>query len=276
MPGFVKEKSERNRSGEAKKTISGDGFLRCIKRQDDQELGAFLKISGKGRVGKVKSDNLLKRLGALGLPFLDVEEEGDANLTLADVVKSGDLRLWEGFPVVLANSAERGLFDYAKVESCLKGHSDKLLLDLLVALSLALYKALNLKFSWENKLYKLLDKGGRRQYENYLEGLKNNRDLHVQNHLMSSQRIKETFNNYFRQTQESLNDLLLAKEELGLEYALSQVFSPKQKELFLRKLRNEKMTKTEKEYFSRVVKKRVLALADPQLHRLSQKLLQNL
>lgn len=225
----------------------------------------------------MKSDALLRRLAVLGLPFFDVEEGGDTNATLADVVKSGDLRLWEGFPVVLANSAERGLFDYVKAESCLKGPSDKLRLDLLVAMSLALYKVLNLKFSWENKLYKLLDKeGGRRQYENYLEGLKNNRDLHVQNHLMSSHRIKETFNNYFRQTQESLNALLLAKEELGLEYALSQVFSPKQKELFLKKLRNEKMTKTEKEYFSRVVKKRVLALADPQLHRLSQKLLQNL
>jgi hypothetical protein len=58
---------------------------------------------------------------------------------------------------------------------------------------------------------------------------------------------------------------------LGLEYALSQVFSPKQKELFLKKLRGEKLTKTEKEYFSRVVKKKVLVLANPQLQRAAQK-----
>jgi hypothetical protein len=60
---------------------------------------------------------------------------------------------------------------------------------------------------------------------------------------------------------------------LSLEYSLSQVFSPKQKELFLKKLKREKLTKTEKEYFSRAVKKKVLALANPELHRLSQKLL---
>jgi hypothetical protein len=224
----------------------------------------------------VKNEDLLKRLGALGFPLLDVEKEEDANLTLADLVKSQDLRLWEGFPVVLANSAEKGLFNYNKTEGYLKGAFDKLHLSLLVALSLALYKTLKLKFSWADKLYKLLNKEGQRQYENYLKALKNGKDLHVQNRLMSSQRLKATFNNYLQQAQGSLKDFLLVKEELGLEYALSQVFPPKQKELFLKKLRNEKLTKTEKEYFSRVVKKRVLALANPELHRLSQKLLQSL
>lgn len=223
----------------------------------------------------MKNDDLLKRLSVLGFPLLDAEKEGDANLTLADLVKSRDFRLWEGFPVVLANSAEKGLFDYNKTEGYLKG-AFKLHLGLLVALSLALYKILKLKFSWADKLYMLLNKEGQRQCEAYLRALKNDQDLHVHNCLMSSQRLKTTFNNYLQRAQGSLNDFLLVKEELGLEYALSQVFSPKQKELFLKKLRNEKLTKTEKEYFSRIVKKRVLALANPELHRLSQKLLQNL
>ena len=60
---------------------------------------------------------------------------------------------------------------------------------------------------------------------------------------------------------------------MGLEYAMSQVFSPKQKELFLKKLKGEVFTKTEKEYFSRVIKKKVLALANADLHHLSRKLL---
>lgn len=218
----------------------------------------------------------MKRLGALGFPLLDVEKEEDANLTLADLVKSQNPRLWEGFPVVLANSAEKGLFDYNKTQGYLKGSSDKLHLGLLVALSLALYKTLSLKFSWANTLYRHLNNKSRKQFESYLKALKNNQDLRVYHNLMSSQRVKTTFNNYFRRTQLTLNDFLSVKDELGLEYALSQLFSPKQKELFLKKLRNEKLTKTEREYFSRVVKKRVLALANPELHRLSQKLLQNL
>ena len=91
---------------------------------------------------------------------------------------------------------------------------------------------------------------------------------------MSAQRLKTTFRNYFRQSQNNLNRLLTVKEELGVEYALSQVFSPKQKELFLKKLKGEKFTKTEKEYFSRSVKKKALALANPELHRLARKLVE--
>src|SRR3989338_2888398 len=187
------------------------------------------------------------------------------------------MKLWEGFPVALANSSEKGLFDYYKTEGYLRAPSDKLNLGLLVLFSLALYKTLGLKFSWADRLYALFKKKDLRQhYERCLSALRNNLDFAVQGDVMSVQRVKVTFNNYFRQTQAHLDDLLSAKEAMGLEYSLSQVFSPKQKELFLKKLRNEKLTKTEKEYFSRVVKKRVFALANPELHRLSQKLLQHL
>jgi hypothetical protein len=55
---------------------------------------------------------------------------------------------------------------------------------------------------------------------------------------------------------------------------MSQVFSPKQKDLFLKKLRNEKLDKTEKEYFSRTVKKKLMALVNPELQRSARKVLQ--
>ena len=50
---------------------------------------------------------------------------------------------------------------------------------------------------------------------------------------------------------------------------------PKQKELFLKKLRGEKLTRTEIEYFSRIVKKKALALAHPELHKLAHILLKS-
>ncbi len=224
----------------------------------------------------MEKDNLLKRLAVLGFPLLEVDREEEANITLADLVMSHDLRLWEGFPVVLAHSAEKGLFDYDKTLHFLKSPADTVNFGLLIMLSLALYKTLDLEFSWAGSLSaSFKDKLMREKYENYLAAFKNGRDLAVLNDSLSSQRVKTTFNNYFRHAQANFNDLLSEKEVFGLEYSLSRVFSPKQKELFLKKLRNEKLTKTEKEYFSRVVKKRVLALANPELHRLAQKLLQS-
>lgn len=218
--------------------------------------------------------NLFKRLSMLGFPLFETEEAQDVNATLADVVKSKDLRLWEGFPVVLGNSAERGMFNYDMVKGHLKKPVDKSYLVSLMVMSLALYKVLNLKFSWANKFYKSLPADRKKEFNSFLEKLKKDENLVVESYVVSSQRLKSTFNNYFSQVESKLSDLLSIKEEFGLEYSLSQVFSPKQKELFLKKLKGEKLTKTEKEYFSRVVKKKVLALANPELHRLSQKLLE--
>ena len=63
-------------------------------------------------------------------------------------------------------------------------------------------------------------------------------------------------------------------EGFSLEFALSQVFSPKQKELFKKKLEGDLLTKTEQEYYSRTVKKKVVALANSELHSLARTVLE--
>ncbi|MDP8230703.1 MAG: hypothetical protein P9L93_06340 [Candidatus Gorgyraea atricola] len=216
--------------------------------------------------------SLLRRLNKLGFPLFETEEVQDANATLAEVVQSKDLRLWEGFSLLLANSAEKGLFDYDVVKHSLKKLPDKVDLTALLIMSLALYRTLNIKFSWADKLYKNLNAKSKKEFSALLNKLKKDEDFKLGGRVMSSQRLKTIFANYYNQRDSSLSELLSAREELGLEYALSQVFSPKQKELFLKKLKGEKMTKTEKEYYSRAVKKKVLALANTELHRLSRKI----
>ncbi|MEK6563440.1 MAG: hypothetical protein AABZ65_00220 [Candidatus Omnitrophota bacterium] len=220
------------------------------------------------------SENLLKELSELGFPLFKREEKSRADSVLARLAKSGDSRLWEGFPVVLANSVEKGLLNYENVLRQLKRASDKSKLNALLAMSLALYEVLGLKFSWTKKLLNSLSPREKKDFDDFKENLKRDCLFTVAGREMSVQRLKTTFSNYFWKNQSGLNELLLVKEELGVEYALSQVFSPKQKELFLKKLKSEKLTKTEKEYFSRSVKKKALALANPELHRLARKLLE--
>lgn len=217
------------------------------------------------------NDELLKRVGKLGFPLFNTEENYKANLTLADMVKSQDLRFWEGFPVVLVNSANTGLFNYDEVNKHLPGSPEKSSFDSLMVMSLAVYRFFNLKFSWADEFYKSLPQDKKNKFSDFLEKLRNNGNLNVGGREMSAERLKTVFENYFSQSKTTLHELLSTKDELGLEYALSQVFSPKQKELFLKKLKREKLTKTEKEYFSRAVKKKVLALANLQLHQAAQK-----
>jgi hypothetical protein len=217
---------------------------------------------------------LLKQLSALGFPLVEAEHSPNANLALPAVVKSKDPRLWEGFPVVLANAHQKELFDYQRLLNSLKTKSEKSQFNSLLVMSLALYRLCGLKFSWANKLLKVLPAGHKDDLDLFSNKLKNGEDFKVNNVVMSAQRLKNTFNNYYNQSQSALGDLLARKQEFGLEYALSQVFSPKQKELFLKKLKGEKLTKTEREYFSRTVKKKVLALANSDLHQLARKILE--
>ena len=82
--------------------------------------------------------------------------------------------------------------------------------------------------------------------------------------------IWQSIQNVIEKDAEKSKQLKQKHEELSLEYSLSQLFSPKQKELFKKKLKGDLLTKTEKEYFSRAVKKKVAAIANPELHRLAQ------
>jgi hypothetical protein len=82
------------------------------------------------------------------------------------------------------------------------------------------------------------------------------------------------FELYFEKDAERNRQRKDTYDELSLEFALSQLFSPKQKELFRKKLDGVPLTKTEKEYYSRAVKKKVAALANAELHRLARMLME--
>ena len=213
---------------------------------------------------------LLDRVASLGFPLMEAQKDVDANTTLAEVVQNGELRLWEGFPVLLMNSAERKLFDYAAAKKHLKP-AEKNTLDRLLLMSLVLYKTLDLKFSWAKKLLHNLPFSPQ-EFRKQVRDFKNKGYFKSETMFLPANRLTTTFQNYFQENLLRSNDTLTSKEEFGLEYALSQVFSPKQKELFLKKLHGENLSKTEKEYYSRSVRKKVTALANENLHRLVKSL----
>ena len=215
---------------------------------------------------------LLKQLGTLGFPLMETQGVPDANASLVEVVRAKDTRLWEGFPLLLANCVKKGLFNYNDVARQLKGTSEKKTFRDLLLVSLAFYKEAGLKFSWADQLFKAAALK-QPEFNKVYEDFKENKDQ-VSGLKLSPERVKNTFRHYYQEQQEELNGLVSLRDEFSLEYALAQVFSPKQKELFFKKLKREKLTKTEKEYYSRAVKKKVLALANEQLFRLSQQLLE--
>jgi hypothetical protein len=221
----------------------------------------------------VAKNDLHERIEMLGFPVLETKSAQTANVTLAEVAESKDIRLWEGFPVMLANSVEQHWFSYNEAKRYLKTKKGMSRLDLLIIMSLAVYEVMRLNRPGMEALRNLFKTDKNQDFRYFLQKLEGDDDFVLFNKTMSGERIKNAFSAYYGGAQTGLTELLSVKDRHDLQYALSQFFPPRQKELVLKGLRNEKLAKTEREYYSRVVKKKILALANPELQKLAQKLL---
>ncbi|WP_297766332.1 hypothetical protein [uncultured Muriicola sp.] len=90
--------------------------------------------------------------------MFETSEEPDVNETLAEVVKSHDTRLWEGFPVLLAKAGESHQFAPEQVKQQLTTKEQRDQFHKLMLLSGALFSLYHLSFSWWNKLKKTFPK----------------------------------------------------------------------------------------------------------------------
>jgi hypothetical protein len=230
-----------------------------------------------------RSTDLNERVARLGFPFFEVDPKSETNRTLAEVVQSEGERLWEGFPVMLANAMDANLFDYEQLcNTYLHSNAEVSNLHCLMALSLALYRVSDFDESWIERLRQYVRREGAPEPEDYAEKLKNESEFSVCGRHMSSERLLTAFRNYYvhaladtdsGKAHGFVSELLSAKLVSDLDHSLSQVFPAKQKELVLKRFRGEKLTKTEREYFSRAVRKKLIALANQELHQLATKLL---
>jgi hypothetical protein len=93
---------------------------------------------------------------------------------------------------------------------------------------------------------------------------------------LSTNRLQNTLRRYAASLDNSKSaqekTMLRQQQSFQLHMHLSTLFSPKQKELVLKKLNGESFTKTEQEYYSRVVRKKLKALTNSELRKIATKL----
>ena len=219
---------------------------------------------------------LLENLSKLGVPLLAPDENVDVNQTLAEVVKSRDVRLWENFPALLVNAHRKREFNVKAVEKYFVHQDDRRRWRNLLKMSLALYPVMKKHFEFARQMEKNLSTK-ESQWVNEFRNkarMRTQDNFELENKKFSFSRLKNLLEDYLQQEALKVKKSQAMRDELSLEFALSQVFSSRQKELFNKKLNAEKFSKTEREYYSRTVKKKVQALANPDMHHLAQKLLE--
>ena len=221
----------------------------------------------------MKSNEFLNNLSKLGLPMFEPSDEVNVKETLAEVVRSQDARLWETFPVLLANAAEVSEMDYEGLADLLPDEQSRTDLKHLIIISWAVYSLYHLKFAWHSKWKSYLSQEDKNKIKTWRNFIVHNETLSWNNNNISPLRLKKSFELYFNQNLTNNKKQTERHEEFSLAFSLSQIFSPKQIDIINKKKKGLSLSKTEQEYYSRTIKKKVVALANSELHILAKRIL---
>lgn len=212
-------------------------------------------------------------LGRLGYHLFGTEKEklGKTRIhaVLRELADSSDLRLIEAFPVVLANCAHGGI--ELEADDLFSKYSEnsgkRIRLEKLLLVSTDLLSREGLKVP---EGIRRVTETLRLKYGNLLSSEEIALGRRIS---LSSERLRNTIRRYAT----DLNLVESAREKerqrqlrsFRLNLHLSILFPPKQKEIILKKLNGDPLDKTEQEYYSRVVKKKLEALANLEIRKLA-------
>ena len=226
---------------------------------------------------KKEKAELLEQLARHGYALALPAGPSKAEEVLLELLRQDDPRLLEGFPVVLANAfSEKEHLDWEAPRWLPQRELSLKLLKrwtVLMALSVLLFRLFGTSKGHEERAMRMLKKGP--ESEKVLMSLKGpfagSGEVRGGGLVFSVERLKNNFRNYVVLKPEGKASSE-HKEALELELLLSELFTPRQKQLLSKRLAGKTFTKTEREYYYRVVKKRLKALADERVHQLARKL----
>ena len=198
---------------------------------------------------------------------------------LVSLLQQDDVRLLEGFPVVLAHllrEKERLEWENKKWPSLNEvSKKTKQRLAVMLVLSHLLFGLFGMK-EYSLRVLKLLKRWtGAKESGEFVKSFTGpflkSQSVKMDNLELSTERLKNNFRNYVVHNEKGERDQK-KRQVLEFELLLSELFTPRQKELLKKRLEAKPMTKTEREYFYRVVSKRLKALASEELHQMARRL----
>lgn len=227
---------------------------------------------------KQNKQELMTHLEQYGYPLMQPALTAPPEKVLKELLNQNDLRLLEGFPVVLANvlrettdfSWENAKWRPAKEFSKPAEHR----LTVMLVLTYLLLRLFGFEKEYGPRVLKMVlrCKQGSDLLPQLTGAFLKSQPVKMGAMDLSTERLKNNFRQYVVHAAQS-EGAHKKQRTLELELLLSELFTPRQKELLKKRQQNKLMTKTEREYFYRVVKKRLKALANDELHQMARNLL---
>ena len=181
------------------------------------------------------------------------------------MVEANEGRLLEGVPVVLTNMLMHDdPFDLHEVELLIP-HALQKRFRMLVAVTYLFIFWVPGSENVRKQLHKYLKEREPALIENIKEKVQARGPLNIGAGVtLDVERLENTYKNYvvqqFMETQTSLTKKVEENRDQALNQALGELFTEKQRAVMMKLMRHEPLTKTEREYYSRVIRPRMKAL----------------
>ena len=218
---------------------------------------------------KLTKNELLEALAQYGYELNRPLHQYNGEEVLLNLLKENDTRLLEGFPVAYDNILDRQKRLNLDFHALSEDKKIKLLTLLLLTYTLLkLFGENKSKLNETENTMSKLSKKWKELLKDVEAKFDRSDPVSVNGVALSTDRLKKQFRNYvvhFGAKKE--NEL---KCDIELELLLSEFFTPKQKELLRKRAQREELSKTEREYYSRVVSKRLKALANEHLYQFAK------
>jgi len=225
----------------------------------------------------IEKDLLLRDVASYGYQLLR-PDTANPEKVLQRMLMSDDARVLEGFPVVLSNVlVSKDHLELSELEKSLPSNLQRRFRTLAAVTYLFMFWIPESDDA-KRTLLQYLNKREPSIIENVQDNLRNRGKISVGSGMtLDAQRLEKTYKNYvveqFKQSQASFSKQLEDKRQEVFQEAMSELFTDKQRELVLKMLNKETLSKTEREYYSRVIKRRLKALRNPDLQSVAATLL---
>ncbi|MBF0252203.1 MAG: hypothetical protein HQL29_00150 [Candidatus Omnitrophica bacterium] len=218
---------------------------------------------------------LTDKVKQLGYYFFEKDQNDNIYKILCDVLKSNETRFLEGFPVMLLNAFYQQDFEYDQFVQMKKRQQIGKEFNDYIFLALALYKFKNLHSQKVDRLWGTLTQKESHRIDQFHKSLLDHQLFQIHEYSFDPGKLDNLFNMYFsKEDITRANEIAKRQETLSFDFALGQFFPSKQREICLKRLKGEILSKTEKEYYSRVIKKKLVALSNDELHRIAKILIE--
>lgn len=229
----------------------------------------------------IERNRILTSLGQHGYALLSKEElADDAVQLLCEVLNKSESRLLEGFPVVLAsellNNQAFGQKQLYLIDELLGDYALQKRYALLAGLTFHLMKYLPDADVQRAVLKKFLNHINSSILSETMQLLQSGKQINVGDVRLSPDRLETIFRNYvvsrYVQANQDLSKIVEEKRTTAFNAAMNELFADRQRAILQKVIHGERLSKSEREYYSRTIKKRLKAIMNKDLQALAETL----